>query len=390
MGMMNDGTEVGICNTLYGTIGVLICYDAERPAFVEETVAHSPNIIFNPANLSSFQGIPQTLIHSSWKVALDTSSRYFEHLSQSTGITFVRCDRAKSGNTFITTSTQTVFIPSYSEQYLSALIPSSHFHCPYFPYPESQLPLVESFGRIRTERLDNTGMRSTIHSIPRKRKTPKRRGKLLKVGVVLPRGRPKGRIVIFTTSSLEVWDPLDSSLYYSFEVPNEQMFTHCLIEEEGLKALDDQNVMYHWTPSSKDFNLLISGSKNEISKETFSGVNEVQICDECDRTWSLDIDFRTDLQCPLALSDHFTPSSIFSSSLCFRHGPSPSCIYRIILPVSCHYQYFPSHCPPIFHYDHRLLYLPIVTEEFIHLVSFFHNRVAVKIRDVLSAIELNS
>jgi predicted amidohydrolase len=226
MGMMEDGNQVGICDTIYGKIGVLICYDAERPAFVDDTIAHSPSLIFNPAHLSTFQGIPKSLIHSSWKVALDTSSRYFEYLAHSTGVTFVRCDLAGSGNTFLVTPKQSVFIPSLSEQYMSILIPNPHHSSDNFSSSERQLTLSSDFGRIRTEKFDNTGLRATIQTMEIERKkswktngmVSSERGIILKVGIILPRGRPKGRIAILSDSSLEIWDPVDSSLFYSYDL----------------------------------------------------------------------------------------------------------------------------------------------------------------------------
>lgn len=389
MGMMNDGNEVGICDTIYGKIGVLICYDAERPAFIEDTLAHSPKIIFNPAHLSTFQGIPKSLIYSSWKVALDTSSRYFEHISQSTGITFVRCDQPRSGNTFLTTPSQTIFIPSLAEQSLSVLVPISYDRCDTFPFPESQLQLPSSFGRIRTEKLDNTGLRSTIHSIPREKRAGgvTQNNQIIQIGIILPTGKPKGRIVILTTSSLEIWDPIDSSLYYSFDISNEKKFDGCIIEENGrIKATDTQNIIYEWTPNHGGYELEIRDLETHLANikrlETI-----VTITDHIERVWALQIDHKADFQCPLSHSDHFTHPSISSSALCF-HPSDSSFIYRIILPVSCHYNNPLTSTLASLHYDQRVFYIPIVTDEYIHILSFFHNRVAVKIVDILSSIEL--
>jgi predicted amidohydrolase len=424
MGMMSDGTEVGVCDTIHGRIGVLICYDAERPALIEDTLASSPSLIFNPAHLSSFQGIPQSLRHSSWRVALDTSSRYFEYLSHSTGVTFVRCDQPHSANTFLTTPTQTIFIPSLTEQALSVLVPSPRLSCPCFPSPEHQLSLPSEFGRIRTEKMDNTGLRVTIQTVPRTRKRHQRasvsdQNEILRVQIVVPRGRPKGRILILSRFALEIWDPVDSSLYYLYDLrlspdPSENgseassiaHFTDCLIDGDGvIHATDTFQRLYKWMPTSQSYDVLVTsdGQGLESVIESPLGVSTEQspsrflVSDGQQRDWMVSLDHRTDLQCSNS-SEHYLNPSLCCSSLGFHlllnehemsllSTPLPLPLYRVLLPVSCHSSSLSREGPSVtLHYDQRVGYLPLVTTSGIHLLQFFHNRVPVKIIDLLSVV----
>jgi hypothetical protein len=415
MGMMNDGTDVGICETIYGTIGVLICYDIERPHLLEDTLALSPSLIFNPAHLSSFHGLPQSLIHSSWKIALDTSSRYFEYLSSSTGVTFIRCDQPDSANTFLTTPTQTIFIPSLNEQSLSVLVPYPQLSCPIFASPGHQLRLSSEFGRIRTEKMDNTGLRVTIQTIPRTR--PKRVKRLcqniLKIQIFVPKGRPKGRIVIFSKDCLEIWDPVDFSLFYFYDLPanlcscsNESnaQFVDFVIDDDGIiEAIDSSQHYYKWIPISQSYEVSVTSDdqlsvlnhREESVESPTQTHSQFFISDTQQREWMVSLEHQSDLQCP-HLPEHYHNPSHCCSTVGFHSLPLmihdltslPLPLYRILLPVSCHYNFQPQgDTKANLHYDKRVAYFLVVTDERIHLLQIFHNRVSVKLIDFFSAIE---
>jgi hypothetical protein len=83
------------------------------------------------------------------------------------------------------------------------------------------------------------------------------------------------------------------------------------------------------------------------------------------------------------------------SSLSFRirgdHKVSEIPCSQVVLPTSCQYHSHPSdpssRAPTgaILHYEQGVNYIPIITSEKIHLIQFFHNRVSVKILDILSS-----
>lgn len=91
-GAHDVGNEVGIFDTRFGRIAVMICFDIENADIFEMTLAHEPVIILNPTwiplpNVATTMpsvktptcALPLTLL-SAWRNALETMSRKFENL----------------------------------------------------------------------------------------------------------------------------------------------------------------------------------------------------------------------------------------------------------------------------------------------------------------------
>ena len=83
-GTMSMGTSVGVFETEFGKVGILICYDSEDDTIVQELLDEDPVLIINPIHISAGRtggagGVTdQTL--AKWRTACDHMSRRMDYL----------------------------------------------------------------------------------------------------------------------------------------------------------------------------------------------------------------------------------------------------------------------------------------------------------------------
>ena len=232
LGLENPGVGPGVFETRrLGRIGVLICYDVEHDHLVEETLALSPSLIVVPAHISGPMGISEhtAIQFSAWRTgasqnnsspisttepvsdpldrfphcdrpAIDTMSRRLDFLSQSSGVPILRVDVAfpdGCGNTFISTPTQTVLVPSMETETFVV-------HLPTLPPPKS-LEAAATLTRERSERQDNVGTRTLVRTW--KLAHAETVGAITCLASRITRSRPKGRLLVGTAKGFVCqWD----------------------------------------------------------------------------------------------------------------------------------------------------------------------------------------
>lgn len=77
---------MGVFETKFGKIGVLICLDVEQEDLLKETLSHKIRILFNPAWIPS----PQKTNASMCRVAAESASERMETLCKEREFVFVR------------------------------------------------------------------------------------------------------------------------------------------------------------------------------------------------------------------------------------------------------------------------------------------------------------
>lgn len=195
------------------------------------------------------------LVASTWRIALDSSSRRFEHVAVRSGVPLVRVDVRGSGNSFITTAARTVLTPSMGDECFSVLVTTPHTTIPlgpisplgplgsvppssvneewaqWPPLGEKQMPCNPSAGRERTEREDNTGARHVARLL----RSPPAWDQIPIVGIAwfACHGRPKGRVLVVRVRAVELWDVaggtcvLRANLSAALEAVGSRLFGGC-------------------------------------------------------------------------------------------------------------------------------------------------------------------
>jgi len=93
--MQEAGSGVGIFNTIYGKIGVLICLDIEDETLLEETIACDTKLIFNPIHIPVPGKISSSEKHvSKWRHAVDEIGKKLEYFCKTHACVIFRCDTA--------------------------------------------------------------------------------------------------------------------------------------------------------------------------------------------------------------------------------------------------------------------------------------------------------
>ncbi|KAF0973964.1 hypothetical protein FDP41_006996 [Naegleria fowleri] len=101
---LSIGDRVGIFDTIYGRIAVLICFDIESENILQETLLYQPKIIVNPTFIgggglfdSNLNLTPQDAERSRYfqiKTSLEAFGRNFEKTCVDSRVTIIRCDTA--------------------------------------------------------------------------------------------------------------------------------------------------------------------------------------------------------------------------------------------------------------------------------------------------------
>jgi hypothetical protein len=95
-GTLSAGDSIGYFDTEFGRVAVMICYDAESDAFVEETLAAAPVLVVNPIHIGAgFGGGGADERHNQWRVAIESMSRRMDYIVATSGCCcgWVRCDQ---------------------------------------------------------------------------------------------------------------------------------------------------------------------------------------------------------------------------------------------------------------------------------------------------------
>lgn len=373
MGAMCNGDSVGVFETKYGMIGVLICFDAERDAFVTETLAHNPFIIFNPTCLPIPRGYSDypEMVASNWRIAQDSSSRRFEYLCRQHRICFARADVRGSGNSFAVSPFRTVLSPSMQQECFSVSFDLTQTSGTDL----STFSGNEGISRIRTEKEDNTGIR-IVNRIVR---TPFLSGlgndfnsekySPVCVGNFSIHGRPKGGLFLVRVGSVELWDIATYTILMKMDVsetvgsmkyPGIQVLNAaCSLDCSKFYVEGRTGRRFYWVRSdSKSYSFELVESEDYIwegiMEAQLSSSSSTRLHDQLGRPWIVE--------------------------LC---GPKVSCGLQ-----SLERQYLFTYTNPVcdiplnFHYDSKAGLLITVSSQFITFSQFMYNRVPVKLSDL--------
>ncbi|KAL9656659.1 hypothetical protein ABK040_002930 [Willaertia magna] len=98
------GNKIGVFNTIFGRIAVLICFDIENKHILEENLRYKPFLIINPTFISGHDLLvnnnlnsnlnKEENIHFKVKISLESISRLFEVICFENNITILRCDNS--------------------------------------------------------------------------------------------------------------------------------------------------------------------------------------------------------------------------------------------------------------------------------------------------------
>ncbi len=163
-----EGDKVGIFNTSYGPVGVMICFDVENIDIFEETVSHKPHIILNPTWIptpTSMKSCRDAVTLATWRNSMETMSHKFEQICIENSLNIVRCDTpfpGAAGTSQYIGPYCTVYSPTMSKTYFSVFVDKN---------PDILKKRFEQFSslftpaeRPRTERRDRTGLRLIKHN----------------------------------------------------------------------------------------------------------------------------------------------------------------------------------------------------------------------------------
>ncbi|KAG2379467.1 hypothetical protein C9374_006584 [Naegleria lovaniensis] len=167
------GDRVGIFDTIYGRIGVLICFDIESVDILQETLLYKPKLIVNPTFIggsglfgsNSNKSTPQEAERSRYfqiKTSLEAMGRNFEKTCVDERVTIIRCDTAVMaggrGTHQMMTPYSTIYPPSFYMNndfcfYVDGNLSENDFSHKTAPPP-----------RDRTDNADNVGSRYVMYS----------------------------------------------------------------------------------------------------------------------------------------------------------------------------------------------------------------------------------
>lgn len=239
---ISPGIDVGVFDTRFGKMAVLICGDMENRTFVADTLAEKPVMIFNPTHLvlpstTAVMNSPE-LMYSGWKLALDASARYIEYLCTEHNLSVVRVDQAGSGNSFVATPACTHYaLSKYQENMFCSVMVRDGAVADSSDegrLMSAQLRLVgdlEVCCPTRTATFDNSGVRFLYRSLQNTRTPPP---SPLNTGTVSSMrrhvhavasfpylGRPRGYLVVLREVMVEVWDVAAVVVIYKYTLTDE-------------------------------------------------------------------------------------------------------------------------------------------------------------------------
>jgi predicted amidohydrolase len=353
MSACNDGKDVGVFDTKFGPVGILICYDAENPTFVDETLAKKPLVIFNPAHLPKPQGLGEfpDLILSGWRVAIDSSSRLHEYTAYRSNVPIVRVDlpagRGGPGNSnsFLATPSRTVIVPSINEECFCVTVKRGI---------EVQMVGNKSAGRERSERQDNTGLRHVTRTF---RMQTTEGNSIVAVYPIKVRGKPKGQILVQKSQGLELWDVAEGKQVMKYTNTDGSTITKVAVAADSslFVATHSNDTKTTWKLEGKVYKVAEDLSTLAIPESCVEvmGKSKVDVLDSSSRKWNIIVDENVKIK--LAESD------------------------------ATHFAIAPPLCIPIktamYDDDSGLLYLNTASE--VHAVQFHYNREQRKLSLVL-------
>ena len=127
------GTEPCVFQTEFGLVGVLICYDAEHPQYVQETLDLNPILILNPVHISA--GALRTtsernMRNHAWRTSMESMGRHVDRIvskraEQGKSLSWIRCDMPYpigAGTSQITEPCRTQHVPTYATTNWTTLV----------------------------------------------------------------------------------------------------------------------------------------------------------------------------------------------------------------------------------------------------------------------------
>lgn len=160
---LSKGTSVGVFETEFGRVGVLICYDSEDDQVVQELLDVEPVLVINPIHISAGRtggasgGTDQTL--AKWRVACHSMCRRMDYLvaNSKSCCGWVRADQPYPvglGSSMAVSRFKTEFVPVMTD----AIWPVE------IPLDTRQMLIAPPPRRARTDKWDNCGTRYTRRS----------------------------------------------------------------------------------------------------------------------------------------------------------------------------------------------------------------------------------
>ena len=139
MQYLTPGDRIGVWDTPFGRIGVMICFDIENDLLLHDLLSLKPDMIFNPTYISSPQSSDVYLNHTSRTNAMDEIAHKFEYLMREKNVTLFRCDLAIGlASSQIITPSSTLSCPlSSSPLSFSYLLPKLRPPPPPSPSPDN-------------------------------------------------------------------------------------------------------------------------------------------------------------------------------------------------------------------------------------------------------------
>lgn len=108
---LGAGTEVAIYDSKFGRFGILICFDIENQAPLQETLAEKPFAIFNPVHIPPNATLRNKSSLNEWRSCSDMMRRNIEHIAWKHNCAIVRCDVPLP----IGSGSSQLIAPNYSE-----------------------------------------------------------------------------------------------------------------------------------------------------------------------------------------------------------------------------------------------------------------------------------
>ena len=158
-----QGDSVGVYDTEYGKVGIVICLDAEDDKVIQETLAAGAEIIFNPTHIPSTRGTSGN--GKVWTFALQSMQRRFEKICSDKGCYVVRCDTSYPsglGSSQVIGPRFTQTVPSSSDETMLVRVLGKGKEQERI---NSMLSGVPNASYIRTENEDNIGPRIKVTQI---------------------------------------------------------------------------------------------------------------------------------------------------------------------------------------------------------------------------------
>jgi hypothetical protein len=164
-GLLTAGDSVGVFETDFGRVGVMICFDSESDALVEELLAEEPVLVINPIHIGAGpvprRGAAGGAASSSvqWRVACESMSRRIDHLVSNSASCcgWVRCDQPYPiglGSSMLVSRYETQHVPTMTDAVWPVEVSINPSRVLVAPPPP----------RPRTDKWDNCGSRYTRRS----------------------------------------------------------------------------------------------------------------------------------------------------------------------------------------------------------------------------------